>query len=74
VAIPLDLWDRMIEHYKSCPFTLLQNTIGRKPLTRDNIKQVRHLIETMKIHEGDIRNLRKEIEEKVNEYEASVST
>lgn len=70
MAIPLELWERMIEHYKSCPFSLLENEIGNKSLTKENVKQVRHLVTTMKVHEKDLRELRKTIEEKLNEFES----
>ena len=70
MAIPFDLWERMIQHYKSCPFSLLEKEIGRKSLTRENVKQVRHLVTTMKAHEKDLRELRKVIEEKLDEFES----
>ena len=68
MAIPLDLWERMINGYPHCPAKELQNEIAGKPLTRENIKQVRLLVETLKNHEKQIRTLRQEIEHKIEAF------
>ena len=70
MAIPLELWERMIKDYPSCPVKKLENELAGKPVTKSNAKQIRLLLSTLKNHENDISGLRKEIEDKLNEFDS----
>ena len=70
MAIPLELWERMIKDYPSCPVKKLEEELAGKPVTKANAKQIRLLLTTLKNHENDIRALRNEIENKLNEVDA----
>jgi hypothetical protein len=72
MAIPLDLWERMITGFPRCPIKELRDILDGKSLTNENIKHVRLLLATLENHENEIRALRQEIEHKINMFSSEL--
>jgi hypothetical protein len=70
MAIPLNLWEKIIKNYPSCPVKELEKELAGKPVTKTNAKHIRLLLTTLRKHENDIRALRKEIQNKLNVFES----
>ncbi len=68
MAIPLDLWERMITHFPRCPVKELHDLLAGKSVTDINAKQIRLLLTTLENHENELRAIRQEIEHQLSAY------